>query len=54
MESKSTHGLRLDQLANLLRAAVVKDPKPEDKSPRPDGEGRKSEDGGQKTEDGDS
>ncbi len=54
MESKSTHGLRLDQLANLLRAAVAEDPEPQDKSPKPDDEGQKADGGGQKTEDGES
>jgi hypothetical protein len=54
MESKSTHGLRLDQLADLLRARVAEDPKPQDGGPKPNDRRRKSEDGGLKTEAGDS
>jgi len=50
MENKSTHGLRLDQLADLLRAAVADDPKPEDAQPKVENGGRKTEDGTPKSE----
>jgi len=54
MEGQSTHTLRLDQLADLLRARVAEDPKPQDGGPKPNDRGWNSEDGRQMTKDGDS